>query len=125
MGRREQAKRVPSGTPGVTDPLAGVQDHERHPSLRKVVPSRQALLASSDDHRLEPLRAVAVHPGPPPSIVVGDRRAWPSSRSSPESAKVGTRAYGEKSPRGPEGQTRSCSKAYAVAAEREDRKSVV
>ena len=58
--RREQAKRIPAAPPGVSDPIARVQDHEWAITSRKVVTGRKTCLTASDDHGLETLRARGV-----------------------------------------------------------------
>src|SRR6266545_5725765 len=73
LGRGEQAEGIPPVSPGVADPLAGIEDHERKPSLRQVVAGSESRLPTADDHGLEPLCAVAFHLRPP-SIWISRRR---------------------------------------------------
>ena len=65
--RGVEAQRVPAPAPGVTDPPAGVQDHERPAPPGQVVAGGQPGLAAAHDHRLEPFRvpALPVHGRPP------------------------------------------------------------
>src|SRR5215211_2974490 len=55
-GWGEQAERVPALAPGVTDPLAGVEDHEGQTPLCQVVPRGETRLTTTDDHRIETLQ---------------------------------------------------------------------
>ena len=53
--RREQAQRVPAAAPGVADPIAGVEDHERQATTRELVADGESGLASAHDNRLDVL----------------------------------------------------------------------
>ena len=50
---RERGAASPSAAARIADPLVRVQDHERQPAPREVVPRRQACLPAADDHGLE------------------------------------------------------------------------
>ena len=53
-GRREKPKRIPTLTPGVADPFARVEDHERQTSPRELVTGGQTRLPTTDDDRVVP-----------------------------------------------------------------------
>jgi len=63
--RAEQAERVPAVPPRVTDPLAGVEDHERQTTAAQLVPHGETRLASPDDHGLNALRTTCAAHGSP------------------------------------------------------------
>ena len=61
--RGEQPQRVPPRSPGVADPLVGVEDDEAETSPGEMVAGRQAGLSATDDYGLDPLGiAHGVHP---------------------------------------------------------------
>ncbi len=61
--RCKEPKRIPPVPPGVTDPLAGVQNHERHTHSFEVISDGQARLPSAHHHRIHALHAVCLTHG--------------------------------------------------------------
>ncbi len=84
----EYSKGVPPFAPGIADPLARIQDHERSIPLRQVVPHGETGLPATDDDRLEPLRAIhAVHRFPPDAVLVKEGRSGRVGNASGELSK--------------------------------------
>ena len=131
-GRAVQPERVPAIPPVVADPRVGVEDRERQPALREVIPGRQAGLSGADDDRVDPLRVPCVHRRPPCRSVVRVRRRpdRPVAIQHPIDerrwARIGgTTQTARARPMGTSRQTRPCSYANAVAAARVDTSSFV
>src|SRR5207342_3266938 len=83
--RGEQTERVIARTPRTPDPVVRVEDHERPARLLEVVSGSQASLPCAHDHRVEPLRTLAVHGSPPApvaSTTVGGRARGVIARTS-------------------------------------------
>ena len=111
---RVEPERVPAVPPRVADALARVEDDERLAPLREVVAGREPCLPASDDHGVEHF---GCHLG---LLVVSlDGRPVPIGchRTDPPIARGRTWSFPTTCP---DAQTRSCSNANAVAAEREE-----
>ena len=105
--RRKEPERVPSLTPGVADPLVGVEDDKAETSPGEVVTDRQAGLAATDDNGFDPLSIASRRSSEPPSV---QRIALPSSYARRLVAAIGSSPYG----------TSPCCIAKTAAAARVD-----